>query len=107
MSTLLGATALFVALGALWLTSELIKRYDGQIAAAIKPHIQAFNAAIAENRRQMRTLEERLRSLEAELRAAGEPATSAPPIPADDPWAAPRVAAQERRSFAPSEFADA
>ena len=77
MATVVAVIAVLIALGALWFTSEVIKRFDGQARLLLKPELVAVNADLAHADQTVRTLERRVADLERQVRilrkTAGDP----------------------------------
>lgn len=105
MATLVALVAVLIALGALWFTSEVIKRFDGHSRLLLKPEMGAVAAELAEARQRAITLDRRIADLERQLRmvrkAAGDPAATD-----DETPLAPMMppGAFEARHFTPSQF---
>ena len=77
MAALVAVIAVLIALGALWFTSEVVKRFDGQARLLLKPELVAVNADLSHANQTVRTLERRVADLERQVRflrkAAGDP----------------------------------
>ena len=64
MAVVLGVTAFMMALGALWFTSEALKRIDGNAEAALMPRLRGIEGEIAVNAGDIAAMERRLTALE-------------------------------------------
>lgn len=67
MTAVIGVLAFVMAFGAIWFTSEAVKRVDTRNDAMLRPHFRKINAAIDENRDALRSLQDRLAKLEKQV----------------------------------------
>ncbi len=65
MATTMGVLALLTALGAIWFTSEILRRVRGSSDPSLDRHIKGLSAIISRNDRALRTLNKRLAEVEA------------------------------------------
>ena len=109
MASVVAGVAVLIALGALWFTSEVIKRFDGQTRLLLKPELVAVNADLTEARQMVRTLDRRVADLERQVRILRK--TAGDPTAADDDAISVvrtvPVGAFEARHFTPSQFYNA
>ncbi len=109
MATLVALIAILIALGALWFTSEVIKRFDGHSRLLLKPEMGVVNAELAEARANAITLDRRVADLERQLRmvrrVSGDqsPVDEAPAPMMPTGVLSPSVVF-EARHFTPSQF---
>jgi len=109
METVMGVLSLFLALGAIWFTSEILKRLRQSHDPALDRHVYGLNAVIAQNDRALKMLNQRLREVEQGIQGlkSGMPA-SQPASPVFDeyrqpePHVASAEADSDARRFQPS-----
>ncbi len=65
MATTMGILALLTALGAIWFTSEILRRVRRPGDPSLDRHIRGLSAIISRNDRALRTLSKRLKEVEA------------------------------------------
>jgi len=65
METIMGVLSLGLALGAIWFTSEILKRVGRSHDPGLDRHVQGLNAVIAQNDRALRMLNQRLKEVES------------------------------------------
>ncbi|HEC90414.1 MAG TPA: hypothetical protein ENI55_01975 [Alphaproteobacteria bacterium] len=65
MATTMGILALLTALGAIWFTSEILRRVRRPGDPSMDRHIRGLSAIISQNDRTLRTLNKRLKEVEA------------------------------------------
>lgn len=65
MATTMGILALMTALGAIWFTSEILRRVRRRGDPSLDRHIRGLNETISRNDRALRTLNKRLAEVEA------------------------------------------
>ena len=64
MTAVIGVLAFVMAFGAIWFTSEAVKRIDTRNDAMLRPHFRKINAAIDENYQAVKSLQARLAKVE-------------------------------------------
>lgn len=108
MTTVLAICSLIIAFGALWFTSEVVRRLDNRAHAAMMPHLQKALAAIGHADRAIEGLAKRVQDLDAQVQKLQRAST-----PAEKPLAqiereAATIAAALRESqrFTPAEYLD-
>ena len=67
MTAVIGVLAFVMAFGAIWFTSEAVRRVDTRNEAMLRPHFRKINAAIDENHEATRSLQARLAKLEKQV----------------------------------------
>ncbi len=67
MTAVIGVLAFVMAFGAIWFTSEAVRRVDTRNDAMLRPHFRKINAALDENRDAVRALQARLATLEKQV----------------------------------------
>ena len=67
MTTVIAVLSFAMAFGAIWFTSEAVKRIDNSNDAVLRPHFRKFNKALDENRDAIRDLLARLDKLEKQV----------------------------------------
>lgn len=83
MATTMGIIALITALGAIWFTSEILRRVRPSKGPSMDRHVQELSAIISQNDRALRTLNQRLKEVEAGVQGL-KSGTSSPISPASD-----------------------
>ena len=80
MATTMGILALLTALGAIWFTSEIIRRMRRPDDPSLDRHIRGLSAIISRNDRALRTLNKRLKEVEAGIQGlkSGMPSAVSP-----------------------------
>ena len=68
MGTVLAVFAFILSFGALWFTSEILKRIDGHTETAIKPHLKAFETSLGNHADALDRLSRRMDTLEVDVR---------------------------------------
>jgi len=68
MTTVLAVLAFVMAFGAIWFTTEVLKRVDSRNDAWLKPHLNKINAVVIENQETLLTLRKRMDHFEHEVR---------------------------------------
>ena len=67
MTAVIGVLAFVMAFGAIWFTSEAVKRVDTRNDTMLRPHFRKINAALDENQNAVRTLQARMAKLEKQV----------------------------------------
>jgi CII-binding regulator of phage lambda lysogenization HflD len=67
MTTVIAVLSFAMAFGAIWFTSEAVKRLDNNNDAMLRPHFRKFDRALDENRDAIRALHARLEKLEKQV----------------------------------------
>ena len=67
MTAVIGVLAFVMAFGAIWFTSEAVKRVDTRNDTMLRPHFRKINAAIDENYQAVKSLQDRLAKLEKQV----------------------------------------
>jgi len=67
MTAVLAFTAFIMALGAIWFTSEAMRRIDARNDVMLKPHLRKIFAAVDENEETLRSLRKRMEGLEKQV----------------------------------------
>jgi len=67
MTTVIAILSFAMAFGAIWFTSEAVKRVDNNSDARLRPHFNKINKALDENRDAIRVLHARLEKLEKQV----------------------------------------
>lgn len=83
MSIVIGTIALFVALAALWFSSESMKRGSSQNETLIKAHIKPVTDSLRETNKAIVDLAKRLDVIETEVKVLSVKRTSAKEALAD------------------------
>jgi peptidoglycan hydrolase CwlO-like protein len=108
MTTVLAICSLIIAFGALWFTSEVVKRLDNRAHAATMPHLQKALAAVGHAERAIEALARRVQDIETQIqklqRAA--PAAEKPLAQIEREAAAIAAALRESQRFTPAEYLD-
>jgi len=68
MAVVLGTLAFIMSLGALWLTSEALRRSDGMGEALVRPHLREVKSRLADNRATLHSIDVRLEKLEHQVK---------------------------------------
>ena len=68
MTTVLAILAFAMAFGAIWFTSEVLKRVDTRNDAMVKPHFHRISESVEENNETLKSLIKRLARLEKQVR---------------------------------------
>ncbi len=104
MATTMGILALLTALGAIWFTSEILRRVRRPGNPSMDRHIRGLSAIISQNDRALRILNKRLKDVEAGiqgLKSGMSAAVSRAAVPDPAPRKPPRDDKDNRR-FRPS-----
>jgi hypothetical protein len=83
MGTVLGVLAFFMALGAIWFTTEALKRMDVYGTALVTPFVKQMELSLSEARAQTLVLDQRLIELERKVGILRMEHRAAPQIPGD------------------------
>lgn len=67
MTTVIAVLSFAMAFGAIWFTSEAVKRTDNNHDARLRPYFGKVNKALDENRDAVRVLHARLEKLEKQV----------------------------------------
>lgn len=67
MTAVIGVLAFVMAFGAIWFTSEAVRRVDTRNETMLRPHFRKINKAIDENHEAVRSLLARLAKLEKQV----------------------------------------
>lgn len=67
MTTVIAVLSFAMAFGAIWFTSEAVKRIDNSSDAQLRPYFRKFNRALDEDRDALRALLARLEKLEKQV----------------------------------------
>ncbi len=67
MTAVIGVLAFVMAFGAIWFTSEAVRRVDTRNDAMLRPHFRKINAAIEKNYQVALSLQARLEKLERQV----------------------------------------
>ena len=67
MTAVIGVLAFVMAFGAIWFTSEAVRRVDTRNDAMLRPHFRKINAAIEKNYQVVQSLQARLEKLEKQV----------------------------------------
>jgi len=68
MAVVLGTLAFIMSLGALWLTSEALRRSDGMGEALVRPHLREVKSRLADNTAMLHSIDVRLETLERQVK---------------------------------------
>jgi len=68
MAVVLGTLAFIMSLGALWLTSEALRRSDGLGEALVRPHLREVKSRLADNRATPHSIDVRLETIERQVK---------------------------------------
>lgn len=68
MTAVLAVLAFVMAFGAIWFTTEVLKRVDSRNEAWLKPHLRKINAAVDQNHETLLALKKRMDQLDHEVR---------------------------------------
>jgi len=79
MTTVVAALAFIMAFGAIWVTTEILKRVDSRNDAWMKPHLKKVQAAVDQNHEALMALRQRIESLEKDIRVLKARANVPPP----------------------------
>ncbi len=68
MTAVLAFLAFAMAFGAIWFTSEALKRVDVRNTAMLKPHLGKIHVSVDENKETIKSLKKRLDQMEKQVR---------------------------------------
>ena len=89
-----------MSLGALWLTSEALRRSDSLGEALVRPHLRSVTSRLADNRASLHSIDVRLETLERQVKMLMTRHQA--PAGLGDETQALRDAVDEARRFNPS-----
>lgn len=102
MGTVLAVFAFILSFGALWFTSEILKRIDGHTETAIKPHLKAFETSLGNHTDALDRLSRRMDTLEVDVRTLKAQSQSTAGLEHEMKSLGTVLAAAEAKRFAPS-----
>jgi len=100
MGAILGALGFIMAFGAIWFTTEAIRRADGKGDALIRPYIRDIKSRMANNQTLLIELDKRLEAIERKVENI-QYANHAPPD-LQDQVEAMRYGIDQAKTFQPS-----
>jgi len=100
MGTVLGVLAFIMGLGAIWFTTEALKRMDDYGTALVKPFVKQMELSLSEARAQSLALEQRLEDLERKVGILRMDHQAVPQIPEDMKSIRQRI--DEAQQFTPT-----
>lgn len=80
MTTVVAALAFIMAFGAIWVTTEILKRVDSRNEAWMKPHLKKMQAAVDQNHEALMALRQRMDILEKDVRVLKARASVPPQV---------------------------